>query len=57
MTECNAALGCRLINIDDSLVPMGYPMSGYRCLLIDEQGQMICDTNSSSEIGQIHIGG
>jgi hypothetical protein len=26
-------------------------------LLIDEQGQMIYNTNNTSEIGQIHIGG
>jgi acyl-coenzyme A synthetase/AMP-(fatty) acid ligase len=57
MTECNTALGCQLQNIDDRFVSMGHPLPGYRCLLIDEQGQMIYNTNNTSEIGQIHIGG
>ena len=57
MTECFAALGCSLENIDDDGVPMGFPLLGYRCLLIDEHGQLICSANNSSEIGQLHIGG
>ncbi|CAF1166800.1 unnamed protein product [Adineta steineri] len=57
MTECNTVLGCRLLNFDDGFVPMGHPLPGYRCLLIDKQGQIIHSTNRSSEIGQLHIGG
>ncbi|CAF1063333.1 unnamed protein product [Adineta steineri] len=57
MTECNGALGCRLLNFDDGFVPMGHPFPGYRCLLIDKQGQIIHNTNRSSKIGQLHIGG
>ncbi|CAF3739353.1 unnamed protein product [Adineta steineri] len=57
MTECNGALGCRLLDFDDGFVPMGHPLPGYRCLLIDKQGQIIHNTNRSSEIGQLHIGG
>ena len=57
MTECFAAVGCALENIDDSNVPMGFPLLGYRCLLIDEHGQLIGSANNPSEIGQLHIGG
>ncbi|CAF1312241.1 unnamed protein product [Adineta steineri] len=57
MTECNGALGCRLLNFDDGFVPIGHPLPGYRCLLINKQGQIIHSTNRSSEIGQLHIGG
>ncbi|CAF0911439.1 unnamed protein product [Adineta steineri] len=57
MTECNGALGCRLFSFDNGVVPMGHPLPGYRCLLIDKQGQIIHSTNRSSEIGQLHIGG
>ncbi|CAF1344799.1 unnamed protein product [Adineta steineri] len=57
MTECNAALGCRLLNFDDGFVPMGHALPGYRCLLIDKQGYIIHNTNRSTEIGQLHIGG
>ncbi len=57
MTECNIALGCQLLNLDDNFVPMGYPLPGYQCLLIDKQGQIIHNTKNSSEIGQLYIGG
>ncbi|CAF4019630.1 unnamed protein product [Adineta steineri] len=57
MTECNGALGGRLLSFDDGFVPMGYPLPGYRCLLIDKQGQTINSTNRSSKIAQLHIGG
>ncbi|CAF3911367.1 unnamed protein product, partial [Adineta steineri] len=57
MTECNTVLGCQLFSFNDGFVPMGHPLPGYRCLLIDKQGQIIHNTNRSSEIGQLHIGG
>jgi acyl-coenzyme A synthetase/AMP-(fatty) acid ligase len=57
MTECNTALGCQLLGTDDTTVPIGYSLPGYRCLLIDEEGQTISNTSNSNEIGQIHIGG
>jgi acyl-coenzyme A synthetase/AMP-(fatty) acid ligase len=57
MTECNTALGCQLQNLNNNFVPLGYPLPGYRCLLINKQGRIIDNTKNSSEIGQIHIGG
>jgi acyl-coenzyme A synthetase/AMP-(fatty) acid ligase len=57
MSECGGVLGSQLLNIDNDVVPMGYPLPGVQCLLIDEQGQMIDRTNSLNQIGQLHIGG
>jgi hypothetical protein len=57
MSECNGVIGCHLLNIDDTVVPMGYPLPNVRCLLINEQNQVISHSNSQSEIGQLHIGG
>lgn len=57
MTECNLILGYPLLNIDESILPLGYPLPAYRCLLIDEKGQLISSTNNSIDIGQIHIAG
>lgn len=57
LTECNAAIGCQLKHIDDCFVPIGYPIPGCECLLIDEKGQIISNTNDSNEIGEIHLGG
>jgi acyl-coenzyme A synthetase/AMP-(fatty) acid ligase len=56
-SECPIVVGCRLQNIDYTTVPIGKPLPGIRCLLINEQGQIIDNTNNSNEIGQIHIGG
>jgi hypothetical protein len=61
LSECNVALGCQLFNNDKSIIilPIGYPMYGFRCLLVDEHGETITHTASLSEnkIGQIHLGG
>ena len=57
MSECNTVLGCQLVDITDTVVPIGYPLPGVHCLLIDQQGQKIGPTNNLGEIGQIHIGG
>jgi acyl-coenzyme A synthetase/AMP-(fatty) acid ligase len=57
MSECNGVLGCHPLNINDAVMPLGYPFPGVRCLLINEQGQVINPLDSSSDIGQIHIGG
>jgi hypothetical protein len=57
MSECNGVVGCQLVNTDDNFVPMGYPLQGVQCLLINEQDQIICKTDNLSEIGQLYIGG
>ena len=56
-SECHGALGCQLLDINNTDVPMGHPFPGVQCLLINEQGQTIINADNSSEIGQIHIGG
>ncbi len=57
MSECNGVLGCHLSDIHDTVVPMGHPLPGIRCLLINEQNQVISHSDNPSDIGQIHIGG
>ncbi len=57
MSECNGVLGCHLINIDDTVVPMGYALPGVRCLLINEQNQVISHSDNPNEVAQIYIGG
>jgi acyl-CoA synthetase (AMP-forming)/AMP-acid ligase II len=57
MSECNGVLGCHLLNINDTVVPMGYPLPDIQCLLINEQGQVVNYSDSSNEIGQIHVKG
>jgi acyl-coenzyme A synthetase/AMP-(fatty) acid ligase len=57
MSECNGVLGCYLLDISDKMVPMGHPLPGVRCMLISEQGQVVNHLNSSSDVGEIHIGG
>jgi len=57
MSECNSVLGCELLDIDDVVLPLGYPLPGIQCLLIDEEGQIISNMNNTTKIGQIHIGG
>ncbi len=57
MSECNGVLGCHLLNINDTVVPMGYPLPDIQCLLINEQGQVVNHSDSSNEIGQIHVKG
>ncbi|CAF1398593.1 unnamed protein product, partial [Adineta steineri] len=57
-SESNVVLGCQLLNIKDTVIPMGYPFPTIRCLLIDDDdGKIINTTDNSSKIGQIHIGG
>ena len=57
MSECNGVLGCRLLDINDTAIPIGYPLLNVQCLLIDEQEQIISNTGNPSRIGRIHIGG
>lgn len=57
MSECNSVLGCELRDIDDMVLPIGYPLPGIQCLLIDDQGQILSRMNNINEVGQIHIGG
>lgn len=57
MSECNGVIGCRLVDIHDPAVPIGYPFQSIRCLLIDDQGQIIDKISNPNKIGQIHIGG
>ncbi|CAF1525664.1 unnamed protein product, partial [Adineta steineri] len=56
-SESSGVLGCRLLNISDTDIPIGYPFPTIQCLLIDDDGKIINTTNNSSKIGQIHIGG
>lgn len=57
LSECNTVLGCQFVDITDTTVPIGCPLPGVQCLLIDEQGQKISPTDNLGEVGQIHIGG
>ncbi|CAF1215394.1 unnamed protein product, partial [Adineta steineri] len=57
MSECIGALGCQLLNIKETTIPIGYPISTIQCLLIDDGGKIIPTTNNSNKIGQIHIRG
>jgi hypothetical protein len=57
MSECFVVFGRQLLSINDTVMPVGYPLAGIRYLLIDEQGQVINHSDSSSEIGQIHLAG
>jgi hypothetical protein len=61
LSECNVALGCQLFDNDNStiILPIGYPLYGFRCLLVDEQGETITSTASlgQNKVGQIHLGG
>ncbi|CAF0982682.1 unnamed protein product [Adineta steineri] len=56
-SESSVVLGCQLLNIKDSNIPIGYPFPTIQCLLIDDDGKIINTTDNSSKIGQIHIGG
>ena len=56
-SESNGVLACQLVDINDTMIPIGYPLPGVRCLLIDEQGLIINNRDNPSDIGQIHIGG
>ncbi len=57
MSECTGVLGCHLLDINDAVVPMGYPLPDVDCLLINEQNEVINYSDNSNEIGQIHISG
>ncbi len=57
MSECNGVLGCHLLDMNDAVVPIGYPFPNVDCLLINEQNQVINHSDNSNEIGQIHISG
>ena len=56
-SECHGLLGCYLSSIDDTPLPIGYPLPGVRCLLIDEQGHVINSANNEDTVGEIHVGG
>jgi hypothetical protein len=57
MSECNGVLGCHLLDINDPIVPMGYPLPNVDCFLINERDEVINYSDNSNEIGQIHISG
>jgi acyl-coenzyme A synthetase/AMP-(fatty) acid ligase len=57
MSECHGVLGCHLVDINNAVVPIGYPFPNVDCLLINEQNQVINHSDNSNEIGQIHISG
>ncbi|CAF4100111.1 unnamed protein product, partial [Adineta steineri] len=57
LSESGGVLGCRLLNIKDTDIPIGYLFPTIRCLLIDDDGKTITTTDNLSEIGQIHLGG
>jgi len=38
MSECNGILGCQLLDIKDTTIPIGYPLPDVQYLLIGEQG-------------------
>ncbi|CAF1354197.1 unnamed protein product [Adineta steineri] len=57
MSECNGVLGCQLLDITDTAAYIGSPLPGVQCLLINEHGQTINNTDNSGEIGQVYIGG
>ncbi|CAF1505285.1 unnamed protein product, partial [Rotaria sordida] len=57
LSECHVPIGCQIQDIDGIDIPIGYPLPGIQCLLIDEQGDVISNTNNQSDIGEIHIAG
>ena len=42
---------------DSYILPFGYPLSGYKCLLINENDGQIISPSNTDEIGEIHLGG
>lgn len=42
---------------DSHILPFGYPLSGYKCLLIDENDGQIISPSNTNEMGEIHLGG
>ncbi|CAF4074768.1 unnamed protein product, partial [Adineta steineri] len=56
-SESGVVLGCQLLNIKDTNIPIGYPLPTVQCLLVDDNGKIINTKDNSHEIGQIHIGG
>ncbi len=57
LSECGLVLGCQLSDSDYAVVPLGETFIGIRCLLVNEQDQIITNIDNSGEVGQIHIGG
>lgn len=57
MSECFGVIGCYLTSMDYTYIPIGLPLPGTQCLLIDEQGQVISSPDNPDVIGEIHIGG
>ena len=62
LTEINTAIGCYLdYDIDElanlNILPIGRPLFGYRCLLVDEIDGHIISSSNLNEIGQIHLAG
>ena len=57
MSECNGVLGCYLLDINDRIIPMGNPLPGVRCLLVNEEGQVLNHLDNSRNVGEIHIAG
>ncbi|CAF2730622.1 unnamed protein product [Rotaria sp. Silwood2] len=58
MPECNSALGCHLLDVTDTVIPLGYPLPGIHCSVTNEQDEMInSHIGNPSNIGEIHSGG
>ncbi|CAF3340159.1 unnamed protein product [Rotaria sp. Silwood2] len=57
MSECHGVIAGHLLGINDMDVPIGYPLPGVQCLLVNESGQVVNYTGNSSGIGEIYIGG
>lgn len=56
-TECQWVCSYHLLEVSNTVVPIGRPLSSISFLLVAENGQLLNDKNNRSEIGQIHIGG
>ncbi|CAF3920869.1 unnamed protein product, partial [Rotaria sordida] len=57
LSECYVPIGYQLKDTDGNDIPIGYPLPDIQCLLIDEQGDIISNTNNTSDVGEIYIAG
>jgi acyl-coenzyme A synthetase/AMP-(fatty) acid ligase len=61
-TEQGLSIGCYVNqNVSElsnlTIVPLGYPLLNYRCILVNDVDGRIISSSNSSQIGQIHIKG
>ncbi len=61
-TELGPSHGCyinqnvsKLSNL--AIVPLGYPLLNYRCILVNDVDGQIVPSSDSSQIGQLHVAG